>query len=808
MIFSKLKLTFSFVLCLFGPIAMGQATSKPGQLDFAHQIVPILKEHCIRCHGGEESQGGMSLNTREHLIDAGLHTDNWQDSELHLRLVSDDPEYRMPPEGERPTEEEAKLLQRWLKEGLPWEPGFSFAPDRYEPPLRPRKVTLPPAIEGRTHPIDRILDHYYESNKLRRPARISDEAFLRRVTLDLTGLLPTHELRSQWLHGFVPSRSALIDQLLSDDIDYAEHWLTFWNDLLRNDYSGTGFITGGRKQITEWLYQSLVSNKPYDQMVQELLVPDASSEGFIQGIRWRGVVNASQRQELQFAQNVSQAFLGINLKCASCHDSFIDRWTLEETYALAQVYATEPLEQHRCDKPNGKFAKAAWLFPELGEIDSQAVQRVRLQQLSKLMTSRENGRFARTIANRIWHRLMGRGIVHPVDAMHTEPWNEDLLEYLANYLVDQKYDLKKLISHICQSETYQSVSPLSAKEETTDYLFTGPLAKRMSAEQFVDCVWQLTDSAPPKHDAGVDRFSLDAQADSASLPQMNAHWIWTQAAANAAPGGESPSFRKKFELQELPEQAVAAITCDNEYQLFVNGRLVAEDKAWESVERVDATNQLKLGNNTILIVAKNGATTPNPAGVCFELLLRSNGGRGFSIATDDSWEFVVAHPKKNGRFANPSLEWQSAALVSTPGIWQSRIEQQFRQQLGRQGTNRKMVRASLLKADELMRALGRPNRDQIVTMRPSGLTTLEAIQLANGQRLADSLSSGATKLQARFRDTPEQLFPWLCEFALTRQASESELRLASSLLGDELTSEAIEDLLWSFIMLPEFQLIR
>ena len=184
-------------------------------------------------------------------------------------------------------------------------------------------------------------------------------------------------------------------------------------------------------QITRWLYKSLVNNKSYDQMVRELLVPDASSAGFIQGIRWRGVVNASQRQELQFAQNVSQAFLGINLKCASCHDSFIDRWTLEETYALAQVYATEPLEQHRCDKPNGKFAKAAWLFPELGEIDSEAEQQVRLQQLSKLMTTTENGRFARTIANRIWHRLMGRGIVHPVDAMHTEPWNEDLLEYLS-----------------------------------------------------------------------------------------------------------------------------------------------------------------------------------------------------------------------------------------------------------------------------------------------------------------------------------------------------------------------------------------
>ncbi|MEC8553525.1 MAG: DUF1549 domain-containing protein [Planctomycetota bacterium] len=807
MILPKLKITFAFALCFIAQIAMGQPRGKQDTLDFAHQIVPILKKHCVRCHGGEESQAGLSLNTREHLIDAGLLTEDWQESELNLRLESDDPEYRMPPEGDRPTEAEIKVLQRWLKEELPWEPGFTFAPERYEPPLRPRKVTLPPAIEGRTHPIDRIVDHYFETKELQRPRRLEDEAFLRRVTLDLTGLLPTRELRSEWLDGFAPSRSALISQLLSDDIDYAEHWLTFWNDLLRNDYSGTGFITGGRKQITRWLYQSLVNNKPYDQMVRELLVPDASSEGFIQGIRWRGVVSASQRQELQFAQNVSQAFLGINLKCASCHDSFIDRWTLEETYALAQVYATEPLEQHRCDKPNGKFAKAAWLFPELGEIDSEAEQRARLQQLSKLMTTTENGRFARTIANRIWHRLMGRGIVHPVDAMHTKPWNEDLLEYLANYLVDQRYDLKKLLAHICQSETYQAVSPITAKEETTEYLFTGPTAKRMSAEQFVDCVWQLTDSAPPKHDSSVDRFSTD-DADSASLPEMNAQWIWTQTAANAAPGGESPSFRKLFEIQKLPEHAVAAITCDNEYRLFINGQLVAEDKAWESVERVDATNHLRVGDNTILIVAKNGASTPNPAGLCFELLLAAEDGQRRSIATDDGWQFVAAHPRKKGKFTDAKLKWQQAAFVSTPGIWQSRIEQLFRQQLSLVSVERKMVRASLLKADELMRALGRPNRDQIVTMRPNGLTTLEAIQLANGQRLADALSSASTKLQARFRNEPEQLVPWLCEFALTRKASESELQLAQTLLGQELTTEAIEDLLWSFIIHPEFQLIR
>ena len=88
------------------------------------------------------------------------------------------------------------------------------------------------------------------------------------------------------------------------------------------------------------------------------------------GIRWRGDVNSSQTQEVQYAQNVAQAFLGINLKCASCHDSFIDRWKLDEAYGLAAVIADRPLAIHRCDKPTGRTARPAFLFPELGSIDA------------------------------------------------------------------------------------------------------------------------------------------------------------------------------------------------------------------------------------------------------------------------------------------------------------------------------------------------------------------------------------------------------------------------------------------------------
>ncbi len=125
---------------------------------------------------------------------------------------------------------------------------------------------------------------------------------------------------------------------------------------MRNDYVGTGYIDGGRRPISRWLITALRGNKPYDAFVRELVAPSVESEGFANGIIWRGRVNASQIRELQFSQNVGQVFLGINLKCASCHDSFIDDWKLEDAYGLAAVVADAPLEIHRCDMPTGRTA--------------------------------------------------------------------------------------------------------------------------------------------------------------------------------------------------------------------------------------------------------------------------------------------------------------------------------------------------------------------------------------------------------------------------------------------------------------------
>src|SRR5262249_62273554 len=99
---------------------------------------------------------------------------------------------------------------------------------------------------------------------------------------------------------------------------YADHWLTFWNDLLRNDYIGTGYIDGGRKQISAWIYRSLIENQPYDRFVRELISPSPESEGFIRGIKWRGGGDASPIRGRQFSQSGSRVCFGVKMNMASC----------------------------------------------------------------------------------------------------------------------------------------------------------------------------------------------------------------------------------------------------------------------------------------------------------------------------------------------------------------------------------------------------------------------------------------------------------------------------------------------------------
>ncbi|WP_296453310.1 DUF1549 domain-containing protein [Rubinisphaera sp.] len=806
---------FLFFICLIVTALENAKAEDLKPLDFSHEIVPILKKHCVECHGKSNVKGGFSINTRALFLESEAAIPGKPESSYFLDLInSPDPELQMPPfEKDRVSPAEIALLTRWVKEGMPWEAGFTFAESTYEPPLLPRKPELPVAQAGRTHPIDRILDHYLSEHSVAIPAPISDEAFLRRASLDLTGLLPTPELRDQFLQDQSPDkREQLIHNLLDNPIAYADHWLTFWNDLLRNDYTGTGFITGGRSQISGWLYAALLNNKPYDEFVRELIAPPSGeSRGFIDGIKWRGEVSAGQTVEIQFSQSISQSLMGINMKCASCHDSFIDRWKLSEAYGLAAIYSERPLEIHRCDKPTGEQAQAHWIFPELGDIDASAPRDERLQQLANLMTHPDNGRLTRTIANRLWNQLMGHGIVHPVDAMHTEPWNADLLDYLASYLAEHDYDLKQLLAHIATSQAYQSQMKSVQQESDSDYVYRGPRPRRLTAEQFLDAVWQLTDSAPNNIDAPIIRNLADEE----ETRQLNltAEWIWGDSAAEGKipPAGESIMLRKSFTLDELPERAVGVLSCDNAAIVYVNGKEVAHNKDWQQPTTVILRPHLKVGGNQIVIRATNEGSTPNAAGFFFEARLLHPSGETTTLTSDSTWEWnPTLNEPREGRLGRIAGTWQPVTNVPALSVWTKSTAQPIRESLalGLSDQQPAMVRAALMKNDFLMTALGRPNRDQIVTSRPQELTTLEAINLANGETLMKSLAAGASHLQQQFQGNPEGLIEFVYEFAYSRKPSPEEQEILLTELGVEPTLESIQDLLWIVCLSPEFLYVR
>jgi len=795
-----------------------------GKIDFARDIQPILEASCAKCHARSKAKGGFNFDTPESFLKGGdsgpaaLPGDSAR-SRL-IELVSGiDPDDVMPLKGSKLAASQVGLLRSWIDQGMAWDPSINFA----KPPtqnLHPRRPELPPAAEGRDNPIDRLLAPNFGSNHGVSRSPVDDQTFARRVHLDLLGLLPEAPMVESFLRDKGSNkRAGLVDKLLSENQRYAEHWLSFWNDLLRNDYRGTGYIDGGREQISSWLFQALAENKPYNRFVADLILPAPGAAGFTRGIVWRGAVNASQTPSMQAAQNVSQVFMGVNLKCASCHDSFINDWTLADAYSLANVFADEPLELFECDKPTGRKAGTGFIYPELGEIPANLPKAERTRRLADLMTRPSNGRLASTIVNRLWARFFGRGLVEPLDDMEQPAWNQDLLDWLASDLADGGYDLKRTIRWMLTSEAYQLPSVDAGDQPAREFRFAGPSVRRMTAEQYRDALGSLT---------GVwndlPAFKIESPADSgkaaAKLPS-SLKWIWSEPAAASRAPAERLQFRRAFMVDGPVEEAWAVATCDNSYTLYLNGARVVSGADWGSPNLADLKPYLRTGPNVLVVAASNhtsanqapkeGATPnpadANPAGLMALVRLTTPSGV-VDIATDSSWTWTRSFADGWEMPGHNPADARPAAELGGPGVAPWNVAAAMLRSLDMaSGHAGEGIRASLVTADPLTVALGRPNREQVVTSRPADATTLQALELTNGATLSRLLKRGAEKLLAAQTGPDSALVSQIFLRALGRAPTPDELKLAEELLagGDKLA--ALEDLLWSIAMLPEFQLI-
>jgi cytochrome c553 len=450
---------------------------------FHGTVLPILRDQCFRCHG-EKEKGGLKLDSRESVLRAG-------ESEL-VAVVPGKPEESelieqvrsgaMPPTGSPLSEEEIQVLENWIRDGAVWPA-----------PLIPQEqVSQPPIID--------------------------EESFLRRAYLDTIGLPPTYEEAKSFLSDKdSDKREKLIDRLLADE-RVADNWISYWQDILAENPSLLNQSLNSTGPFRWFLYDSLRDNKPIDRMVTELILMRGSAEtGGSAGFAQAG------ENDSPFAAKghiIASAFLGIELQCARCHDSPYHSTKQSDLYSLAamlerksvKVPATSRVPEAFFEKKGreslikvtmkpDEVVEAKWPFEEVTSTkDDQKIDSLTTDpkdtrdRFAALVTAPSNSRFAKVIVNRVWKRLIGAGIVEPVDdwegrsASHPE-----MLEWLADDFITHDYDIRHLLRTILTSTIYQRQATGQNLLATAEQrFFNAPDRRRLTAEQIVDSLFAAT----------------------------------------------------------------------------------------------------------------------------------------------------------------------------------------------------------------------------------------------------------------------------------------------------------------------------
>ncbi|MDF1861650.1 MAG: DUF1549 and DUF1553 domain-containing protein [Verrucomicrobiales bacterium] len=337
------------------------------------------------------------------------------------------------------------------------------------------------------------------------PSPVCDDAtFLRRVTLDIAGRLPTPEETSAFLDSKAPDkRDVVIDSLL-DSPDYADYFANKWTALLKNKRESKADITANFA-FHSWVRDSLLENKPYDEIVKQIL---AATGTIVENppVAWYKRVTLPKQQ----LEDVAQLFLGVRMQCAQCHHHPFERWSQHDYYSLAAFFsqvgrkptaiAGEDLIFHKRgvakfeNKKTGEPVKPAGLGGPTLEIAPDDDPRL---QLANWMSEESNPFFAKVLMNRYWKHFFKRGLVEPEDDIRdTNPaTNPELLDALANHFVESGFDLKEAVRVLTRSQTYQLSSKPNEHNAVDRQNFSHFYPKRMQAEVLLDSIDHLAGSS-------------------------------------------------------------------------------------------------------------------------------------------------------------------------------------------------------------------------------------------------------------------------------------------------------------------------
>ena len=352
----------------------------------------------------------------------------------------------------------------------------------------------------------------------------SDEIFIRRVYLDITGTLPdVKDVLAFVADKDAKKREKLVDRLLETP-EYAYFFANKWADILRVKRRNQQNRAFGTFAFHTWIREAMAADRPYDEFVRDIICAIGDETKSPPTVWYKEV-----RTPENFVDDVSQVFLGQRLACANCHHHPYEKWSQDDYWGLAAFFArlgtkNVPVpgfaNQNQNQRQvlfvrtsgrvqNKRTGKAADMKP-LGSdpIDATPEEDPR-HKFADWMTDPKNPFFAKAISNRYWAHFFGRGIVDPLDDMRVTnpPSNPDLLDALAKDFIDHKFSLKALIRTICTSRTYQLASEPNAFNATDKQSFARFYPKRLQAEVLFDAVCKLTDSPTTFPGLPTDRFA-------------------------------------------------------------------------------------------------------------------------------------------------------------------------------------------------------------------------------------------------------------------------------------------------------------
>jgi len=337
--------------------------------------------------------------------------------------------------------------------------------------------------------------------KLRLPVSgiCDDHDFVRRTTVDITGLLPTEEETTAFLSSTAADKRAKWIDTLLERKEFSEIWAMKWADLLmiksKNDVSYKAAYL-----YNNWLTNKIASNTPIDQIVRELLTATG-------GTFQNPATNFYQVEldRLKMAENVAQIFMGIRTQCAQCHNHPFDRWTMNDYYGFAAFFSQvgrKTSEDYRQLLVFNSFGGnvthpvgGAVVPPKfLGGAAPDTNGKDRREVLADWITSTDNPYFAKSVSNRIWAHFTGVGIVNPIDDFRASnpPSNPELLDELANKLEEYKFDTKRLVRDICNSITYQRSCTANGENQQDNRNYSRAAVRRIPSESLLDCISQVT----------------------------------------------------------------------------------------------------------------------------------------------------------------------------------------------------------------------------------------------------------------------------------------------------------------------------